>query len=243
MPPSRPVCIYVTGDPPESIRAAHGDYATWFARVFERQGATCEVVDGRGDGGPPDPRRFAGIAITGSAASLTAPEPWMEAGVELVREAARTGTPVLGICFGHQLIAACFGAQVIQNPAGWELSTHDVELTPAGEADPLFSGLPRTFAVNSSHRDAIAEDTLATGNGARILARSSRAIQAIAGWDSIRGVQFHPEFSGEVTRRYVELRGGEMAEPVRADLRERARDCPAGEQVLANWIEHFVDRA
>ncbi len=234
-----PVCIYVTGQPPSAVADRHGDYGRWFSAMVEQAGGTPATVDAREPSGPPDPRRFSGVVITGSAASLTAPEPWMEAGIELIREAARIGTPVLGVCFGHQMIGAAYGADVIANPAGWELSTTSVELTPAGQADPLFSGLPSRFDANQSHRDTVSSETVSPRNGIAVLASNRHGVQAIAAGDAIRGVQFHPEFSGEIARAYVAIRGSELPADARASLRP-GQDTPAARQVFARWMEQFV---
>jgi GMP synthase (glutamine-hydrolysing) len=188
--------------------------------------------------------------ITGSPASLTRPEPWMEVGVELVRDAHHQGTPLLGVCFGHQMIGAAFGGHVIENPNGWALSTYEVEITETGRADPLFDGIPDVFDVNLSHRDIIHSETLSPMNGVRVLAGNAKAeVQAVAAGDAIRGVQFHPEFSGAITRSYQEIRhqtladdadarGAEHEHPDR--LTERTRDCPHAEAVFTNFIRHFV---
>lgn len=237
---SAPVCIYVVGEPPPAIREPYGDYNAWFRRLVEASGGSAEAVDGFAPT-PPNPRDYAGIVITGSAASMTEPEPWMEAGVEMVREAVRLGTPVLGVCFGHQLIGACYGATVQENPRGWEISTCAIELTESGKKDPLFAGLPDKLLVNQSHRDEVTAGTVAPGNGGAILAGSDKApVQAMAGGDSVRGIQFHPEFTGDITRAYVELRRDELGD---ADaLAALAEDTPVSERVFANWMEQFVSR-
>jgi GMP synthase (glutamine-hydrolysing) len=247
------VLIYVTGEPPAPIAAEHGRFPAWFRALADQEHVVTEVFDGTGPGLPPDPRSFAGVVVTGSPASVTAPEPWMEMAVEFIRSAATTGTPVLGVCFGHQLIGAAYGGSVVRNPAGWEVSTWDVELTAAGRRDPLFDGLPERFSVNFSHADVVDHDTLSPANGVRILASNPRArAQAIGAGDSIRGVQFHPEFSAVISQAYVRTRYSELAEDAARrgaddDHPERrlaaARDSAAGRQVFANFIRHFVRKS
>jgi GMP synthase (glutamine-hydrolysing) len=247
---SRPVvCLYVVGAPPDPIRDRHGSFEDWFARMLAAHRVTMQPFDGRG-GALPALDRLDGVIITGSPASLTEPEPWMEAAVELIRDAHLLRKPLLGVCFGHQLIGAAFGGQVMRNPRGWEMSTHDIELTSGGRRDPLFDGLPARFGVNLSHEDIVDADTLSPYNGIRVLAGSARSeVQAVAAGASIRGVQFHPEFSGQVAAAYVHARWERLAEDAsqRAapeDMPERllarARDCPESEQVLHNFLVHFV---
>ncbi len=249
----RPLLIYLAGAPPDEVARRHGDFARWFRELASSRPVAVSVVDGVSGQRPPAPRDVAGIVITGSPASLTAPEPWMEEAIALVRAGAEAGTPVLGVCFGHQVIAAAFGAEVVANPAGWEMGTGEVELTESGVADPLFRGFPPRFAVNFSHRDAADPATVSSKNGLSILARNERAeVQALAAGDAVRGVQFHPEFSGAITsacvtayrdalRADAEARGAPGDAPER--LAERARDCPDGQGVFERFLDAFVLRS
>jgi GMP synthase (glutamine-hydrolysing) len=236
-----PVLLYVLGHPPDPVAAAHGPFRRWFERIA---GDTLDlrVFDGTTGAVPASPEEFAGAVLTGSPASMTEPEPWMEIAVEWLRHAAHAGTPVLGVCFGHQLIGAAYGGSVIKNPCGWEMSTHAVELTEDGRADLLFEGLDHRFDVNLSHADIVDADTLAPANGIRVLARNPMSeVQALAAGDSIRGVQFHPELTGAITRSYVEHRRDRLADP--DAMAARARNCPAGAAVFANFTKHWIQRA
>jgi GMP synthase (glutamine-hydrolysing) len=248
----RPLLIYLAGAPPEPIAEAYGDFGRWFRDLAAELPVEIEVRNGPAGERPPPARDLAGIVITGSPASLTAPEPWMEEAIALVRGGAEVGTPVLGVCFGHQVIGAAFGADVVRNPAGWEMGTYDVELTPAGRADPLFCELPERFAVNFSHQDAVDPTTSSQKNGLEILAHNPRAgVQALAAGDAVRGVQFHPEFSGEITRAYVQVRADALREDAQARgapddaperLLERTRDTPHGPLIFERFVREFVLR-
>lgn len=240
MPPV--VLLYNVGEPPPPVAAVHGRFPAWFRRLCEPEGVDLAVYDGVQATSPPPVRDYAGIVVGGSPASVTAPEPWMEAAVETIREAARVGTPVLGVCFGHQLIAAAFGGSVTANPSGWEIATHEIELTGEGRRDPLFRGLPDAFCVQFSHADAVDPDTLSAANGVRVLARNrATAVQALAAGDAIRGVQFHPEFTAAIVRDYVRARADILPDADAALA--RARDAPAGQRVFANWLGAWVRRA
>jgi GMP synthase (glutamine-hydrolysing) len=242
---TRRVLLHVVGAPPAEVAAEHGDFAAFFGRAAA--GAPVEL--GRWDGvagSLPDLRECDGVVMTGSAASLTAPEPWMEEAVELVRQAHDRGTPLLGVCFGHQVIGAAFGGAVVENPSGWEMATWEIELSAAGRADPLFADLPARFPVHFSHRDAVAPETLAPGNGVTVLAGNpATPVQALAAGAAIRGVQFHPEFDAAIARAYVRARAQRLAaaglDP--AALEARVTDTPHGRAVLTNFMKHFVMRA
>ncbi|HWM86296.1 MAG TPA: gamma-glutamyl-gamma-aminobutyrate hydrolase family protein [Kofleriaceae bacterium] len=245
----RPVCIYVCGAPPAPVAAEHGRFSDWFGRLLAAHPVEVTAVDATA-GEPPDPSGFAAIIISGSPSSVTEPEPWMEGATELVREAARAGTPLLGVCFGHQLVAAALGGGVRVNPLGWEIGSRTLELTEAGRGDPLFDGMSESIRVNFSHRDVVDPDALSAVPGARVLARNGKsAAQAFAVGDSIRCVQFHPEFTGAATRAYLRVRHDLIAADAAARgapdehpaaLLETTADTPDGERVLHNFIRHWV---
>lgn len=245
--------VYLAGAPPESVEARHGDFARWFGELASPYPLHLRVCDGPAGERPPSPRELAGIVITGSPSSLTAPEPWMEEAIALVRAGAEVGTPVLGVCFGHQVIGAAFGANVVRNPAGWEMGTHEVELTQTGRRDPLFRDMPSRFCANFSHRDIVDPATVSAGNGLQVLAHNERAgAQALAAGETVRGVQFHPEFTGEITRDYVRTRwdaleADALERSAHGDhperLFERTLDCPQARHVFERFLEHFVSKA
>jgi GMP synthase (glutamine-hydrolysing) len=242
-----PICLYVVGAPPAPIASIYGDFADYFGRLFGSV-AAWEVFDGHGPT-LPHLADYAAVVITGSPASLATPEPWMDAGIELVRRARRQATPLLGVCFGHQLIGAACGAEVVENPAGWELGSYEIEVGDGGRADPLFADLPARFPVNLSHRDIVAA-TADANPALEVLATTRRTqLQVIAAGPNTRGVQFHPEFTAAITRAYLEERRDALASDATrrnapADqpdrLSERIVDCPVAEQLFANFLRHWV---
>ncbi len=244
------VCLYLVGEAPEEVFAEYGGYVDWFRRIAGDCEVELDPFDGMSGRMPSDIAEYDGIVITGSPASLTEPEPWMEAGVALIRQAAQQQAALLGVCFGHQMIGAAYGGSVIENPEGWELSTYTVSVNELGQEDPLFADLPASVDVNLSHRDIIDPDTLSHLNGIRSLASTPKtAVQALAAGPKLRGVQFHPEFDGAITTAYLDQR----VDILRADaerrgeaddqpdkLAERIHDCPRSEQLFRNFLNYFV---
>jgi GMP synthase (glutamine-hydrolysing) len=243
----RRILLFKTGATDGTLKGDVGDYEEWFGRVLGERAridvhdaVTRPAVAVSG---------FDGLLITGSPRSLVDPEPWMNAAAETVRDAAAIGVPVLGVCFGHQLIAYAFGARVRMNPNGWEFGTSEVELTDEGEQDPLFAGLPRRVRVNQSHRDEVWE----LGRHIRRLAGSAHTeTQALAVGAHVRGVQFHPEMSGNVVRRIIAHRRRILEDDLACRGRcpshlgravDGSTDTPHGEQVLNHFLERFVRAA
>jgi GMP synthase (glutamine-hydrolysing) len=228
------------GEASPELVARCGTYESWFRAFMDidwdrsepREPGWCA----------PDLGPYAGVVVSGSPASLTAPDGWMEDVAELARSAAQRGRPVLGVCFGHQLLGWAYGAQITRNPRGWELGTQEVELTEAGRADPLFADLPSVLEVNETHEDIIDETGLPAD--LRVLAGNAQTpVQALAWQEHVRGVQFHPEIGQEISREYCMRRRPYIGDEQAAALAAQTRDTPVAARVLANFVDRFVKRA
>jgi GMP synthase (glutamine-hydrolysing) len=156
------------------------------------------------------PERPRGIIVSGSPLSVTDRAPWMlELGDELLQLAAQ-GTPVLGVCFGHQLLARAAGGEVVQNPRGREIGTVRVQLTEAGRKDVLFASWADRpeIEVQATHLDAV--DPLPPG--VQVLASNENtAAQAYRLSETVAGVQFHPELWAEAMRDLILSRRDKLA--------------------------------
>ena len=231
------VLIVRAGSAPEPVRARHGDFADWFAEGLSPR-ALAEVADGEA-GALPDPGRFGGVVVTGSLKSVTRPEPWMDAlGAWLLAAARRR--PVLGVCFGHQLLARALGGRVERHAAGPEAGTAEVELTGEGRRDPLFAGLPARLPVQVGHEDHVPE----LPPGAVLLARNAHGpVQAFAAGPNLRAVQVHPEFTASRCRAFAEAEREwlERARPgLAGEVLAGIRETPEASRLLANWVEGYV---
>ena len=224
--------IVVTGEPTPSVAAMHGDFTRILERAFGKSLGSTAVVDARREALHGAARGADAIVITGSAAHVHEREPWVVATEHWVASEAQAGRPMLGLCFGHQLLASALGGEVLTNPAGREMGTVALErLTD----DPLFAGLPTHFAVNTCHLDTVTS----LPHGALVLARSVLdAHQAVRFGERCYGVQFHPEFDGAVMRGYVEAKRDALLAEGRdpARMLDDARDTPEASGILRNFL-------
>lgn len=195
-----PLLILETGTPVASMRR-HGDFPHWIrvaAGLRRDEAVICRVADGQAP--PSDARGYAGVVITGSAAMVTERHAWSEAAADWLREAAQAGTPMFGICYGHQLLAHALGGEIGDNPKGREMGTVALRLVDGADDDPLFAGLPRVIKAQATHQQSV----LRAPAGAVVLAQSDQdGCQAFRWKDRVWGVQFHPEFSATHMRGYV----------------------------------------
>ncbi|MCP4449204.1 MAG: type 1 glutamine amidotransferase [Myxococcales bacterium] len=224
------ILAMICGQPPEAIEVAHGDYLGWFEEAMGPR-VSLTPWDVRNRVNEPTIGDFAGMVITGAPSSLTKPESWMEHAIELIRQAAETGMPVLGVCFGHQLIGCAFGAPTTPVPGEGEHGTHSISLNESGKNDPLFAGMSDSFLAHLTHYDEVDPTAVSYSNGLRVLAQSSEcAVQALAAGDNIRSVQYHPEFSTTLMQRYLDEH----------DTGKAALECGEASLVFKNWIDHWI---
>jgi GMP synthase (glutamine-hydrolysing) len=105
----------------------------------------------------------------------------------------------LGLCFGHQLLAAALGGDVGANPRGVELCTTTVTLTDAAQTDPLFAGLTPQLQVHAAHFHTV----LQPPPGITVLASNDMdPHHAVRFAPNVWGVQFHPELEARIISAY-----------------------------------------
>ena len=185
----------------------HGDFEDWFAEGLGVAGLLqIDVFDQQQ---LPGPENLAGIVITGSPAMVSAKLDWSERTASWLYQAVQTGIPVLGVCYGHQLLANALGGRAGPNPAGRQIGTVNVQLIDNKENDNLLGHLPTTFAAQASHSEVVLE----LPPGAQRLATSPLDDNfSIRYAEKVWGVQFHPEFSAPVMSDYIRFRGAVMRE-------------------------------
>lgn len=190
-----------------------------------------------------DPSVLAGahaVIVGGSKWSVWEDVPNLGALIAVLKAAREKKIPILGVCFGAQLLAHAFGGRVVRDDAKQEWGTFAVTTSDESFTDLLFADAPFSFPAQCAHHDRI----VAPPNGAVVLASSERCpIQAFAvpGAD-IYGVQFHPERSKADYERLLDMRGRDYSagqanlDAIRASLKET----PEAEAVLAKFIDRIV---
>jgi GMP synthase (glutamine-hydrolysing) len=166
------------------------------------------VVDVRrpyaGDALPRDLRGHAGMVVLGGemGAYDDAAHPWLTEVKDLCRTAVATGTPVLGICLGHQLLAVALGGEVARGPHGQQIGVLEVGWTPEAYVDPL---LAPVAALDDAPAVQWNNDVVTRlPDGATALARTPRGeLQAARFGSAAWGVQWHPEAGVDIIRPWA----------------------------------------
>jgi len=203
----KPIALIKTGNTIPQIKRLHGDFEDWFSAGM----GTPDLlqVDVFKQEPLPAAENLSGVVITGSPAMVSAKEGWSERTAEWLEQTVQKDIPVLGVCYGHQLLAHALGGLVGPNPNGRQIGTVPARLINVAEADRLLGHLPNVFDVQTSHSEVV----LKLPKGAERLAISPLDDNfAIQFAENAWGVQFHPEFSGPVMSGYIQCRAEALLE-------------------------------
>ncbi|MGY4285258.1 GMP synthase-like glutamine amidotransferase [Bradyrhizobium sp. LM2.7] len=203
------ITIIETGRVPSTYRERHGSFPDMFERMVraEDPAATLDIVSIPNGDALPDPCGLEAILITGAAAGVYDGLDWIEPLEEFVRKAYANKTPMVGVCFGHQLIAQALGGTVRQSEKGWGIGRHVYRVLPD---NGVVDG--EQLAIAASHQDQVIE---APKDALTIL---SSDFTPHAGLLYANGatltVQPHPEFDVEFAEVCCELRDGKAPDEV-----------------------------
>ena len=182
--------ILQTGLAPAELAAQSGEYPEMFADLLKGHGfdfASWAVVNGDFPSGP---EAADGWLITGSRHGAYEDHDWIPPLEDLIRAIAASSRPMVGICFGHQIIAQALGGKVIKYPGGWSVGRTEYDLD--GE----------TFALNAWHQDQVTE----VPQGAEVIGKSDFCAHAALVYDDrILTIQPHPEFGPDIVDHHGQM--------------------------------------
>jgi len=217
----KPILIIKAGSTLDSLKSDSGDFEDWIVSGTQKPRRAFIVTPVYQNTPLPQPHYISGIIISGSHDNVTESLPWIEKTAAYLRLAAQHALPMLGICFGHQLLAEAFGGRVDFHPDGWELGSVRVQQTPSAQSDPLFHVLPSEFPAFASHSQSV---TKLPPDAERLAFNPFEAHHAFRLKQSIWGVQFHPEFNCRIMRAYLFHHQNELKKQ-RKSWQEEAASC------------------
>ncbi len=186
--------IVNVGQPPQQQLEKYGDFEHWAQRTIREIDIEVSFLDGVNNE-LPDYDSLAGVIIMGSLSMVTEKAEWMMRLSKNIVEMTERKIPLLGICFGHQLIAQALGGQVGYNPNGLEIGTAQLTCHPSAAKDVLFDEVPENFSAQTVHFQSV----LQLPHNAICLAKSDLdPHHAFRIGNYTWGVQFHPEFTPEI---------------------------------------------
>jgi GMP synthase-like glutamine amidotransferase len=203
------ITIIEAGHIPLKFREHHGSFPQMFKRMIRAEDAsgTFDVVSIPDGEALPDPRGLEAILITGSAAGVYDELDWIAPLEDFVRAAYANRTPMVGVCFGHQLIAQALGGTVRKSDKGWGIGRHVYRVLPGNgviDGDEL--------AIACSHQDQVIE----APRGARTILSSDFTPHAglLYANGATLSVQPHPEFDVGFAHVCCEIREGKAPDAV-----------------------------
>jgi len=235
--------IIKTGSAFTEARRRFGDFDDWFRRRLAGHGfgfRTVAVCDGEALPQPERTDGCCGVIVSGSAAMVSHRHDWSERTAAWLAELSRADRlPLLGVCYGHQLLAHALGGQVGPNPNGRRMGTRSIERLEG--SDRLLDGIDLQRGVQVTHLEAVLEPP----PSARVVARADGDPNHVLhfGGDSW-GVQFHPEFDAAIMRCYIGARASVLeGEGIDSgELLDAVTETPAGSEVLARFARLCLQR-
>ncbi|MBJ3786859.1 type 1 glutamine amidotransferase [Devosia sediminis] len=203
--------IIEVGKVPDPLKDRFDPYTAMFQEMFASTGHgfdydAVRVLDGET---LPDPAALEGIAITGSSAGVYEDHAWLPPLREFIRKAYSAGTPMLGICFGHQVMADALGGDVRKSEKGWGLGRHSYRVVNRPD---FFSSAPDSINVVCSHQDQV----IVPPKEAQVILASEFTPNAGLHYANGAALSFqpHPEFDDVYGTALVELRRGRAEDAV-----------------------------
>jgi len=233
------ITVIEAGRPPAPLDARFGDYPAMFEALLTASDPALRVraVDARAEE-LPDPATLEAALITGSAAGAYEKRDWIERLADFVRRAHRAKTPIVGICFGHQIMAQALGGKVEKSDKGWGIGRHlyAVDFRP-----PCMADVPATLAVPASHQDQV----VAAPPRTRVVMHSQFAPFAGLWYDSGPALTFqpHPEFTPDFAAALYGLKHRQRVGDAPVDAAIASLSEPLDNAVLGTAITRFLGAA
>ena len=221
------VAILETGRPPGPLADEFGDYSAMLSQLlgpgFETQSFDVQT------GQLPDAAAHHAYLITGSPAGVYDPLPWIAPLQDFIRNAGNA--KMVGICFGHQVMAEALGGHVEKSDKGWGAGLHHYRIV---RDEPWMDGAAE-IAAPASHQDQV---VIQPPNTAIVAASPFTQFAALA-WTDRPAIsfQFHPEFSPAFAKALIEQRYDIVPDP---DAAIASLDGPNDNARVGQWIRNFL---
>jgi len=226
--------ILETGRPPEELAAKHGNYPDMVRAWLDLPGAryrSFAVLDGDI---PQDPRAADLWVVTGSRFGVYEGHDWIAPAEAFIRACRDAAVPMVGICFGHQLIAQALGGVVQKSDKGWGVGVH--EYAPRNWPEAL-GQVPEKIAIQAYHQDQV----ITPPDGAETIAESDFCRFAALWYPGFAlTVQGHPEFDRPYASDLLEARRGTILSDDQVDAAQASMAREVTREDLARIVRDHL---
>jgi GMP synthase (glutamine-hydrolysing) len=236
------IYILKTGDTFEHIKAKYGDFEDWILKHITSSSVKIKTVNVPKEESLPLVEECAGVIITGSHAMVSDELIWSLKLEKYLQNLKEEQIPMLGICYGHQLLAKALGGESKNNPKGKEVGTAVISFTCKDCEDTLFSTVPTIFWAHTTHM----QTATVLPQGSVSFASSQIDNNHIVKFaKNVWGVQFHPEFDEEIMREYIKAQEESLKkEGLNVQkLLEAVKPTPWANSVLDNFVEFVKEES
>ena len=220
--------ILQTGEAPDALRDQLGDYPAMFERLLSGHGFTFRTWRVLDMDLPPAPDAADGWLITGSRYGAYEDHPWIPPLEEFIRAVHAAHVPMVGICFGHQIIAQALGGKVEKFDGGWAVGPQTYD----------FGG--RAVTLNAWHQDQV---TQLPESAKRIGTSLFCTNAALAYGDTIWTIQPHPEFRDDFVQGLIDTRGKGVVPDEKLAAAQARLGTPLNDLNIASEIAAFFTQA
>jgi GMP synthase-like glutamine amidotransferase len=230
------LAILETGRPPAGVREQFGDYPSMFRKLFGEDAYDYATFDVEAGQLPERADAFPAYVITGSSAGVYDPLPWIAPTMDFLRQ-AKGRAALVGVCFGHQIMAEAFGGKVIQSPKGWGVGLHHYDVRERAD----WMDASRRIGVPASHQDQVVEPP----PGARVVAASDFTPFGMLAYGDqpAISIQLHPEFEPAYAKALIENRRGTRYTDAQADSAIASFQTADDRSRVGGWIRRFLAEA
>jgi GMP synthase-like glutamine amidotransferase len=230
------IAILQCDDVPEKLQPEFESYSGMIQTLFKRidPAYTFQIFDCHQGQYPDDIHRFDFFITTGSRESVYDDKPWIHELIKFVRYLDQQQRKLVGICFGHQLIAKAFDCEVRRSERGWGVGIAQNKVL---QFPDWMKQHKAELNLIASHQDQVVQVTEQT----QVIAASDFCPYFMLQWnDHLLGIQGHPEFSVEYSRALM-LERRNIIEPARINQGlESLQNLQPDSILFARWIVHFV---
>ncbi|KAL4614973.1 gamma-glutamyl peptidase 5-like [Castanea sativa] len=231
--------ILLCAEDSDYVKKKYGGYFGVFVRMLAEEGETWDVYRVASGEFPEDDEigLFDGFVITGSCNDAHGNDVWICKLLNLLKKLDSMKKTILGICFGHQILARALGGKTGRNVAGWDIGVTAIHLSSSNHFSSL--KIPATLSVIECHRDEVCE----LPPKAEVIAWSEKTgIEMFKYGNHIMGIQGHPEYTKDILLHLIDrlLNRDLIVESYAKEMKAKLGTCEPDREALRKLCISFL---